>query len=170
MDWWNVIGGIAMQKRDSESGTRGSEASEEYKQLQLRNPGLIGVLGPLMFQVSSWIVETFSDYSRKTRSRIASHDVLGGEKTVLEYVGGEASELTFKMTLNADLGVDVDKELLKLDSMVNSGVAYFLVLGGDVIGYNRWYVSEIGEKVIGTDRHGHKTVATVEVTLRESVL
>ena len=170
MDWWSVIGGIAMKRRRSESGNRGDPAAIEYKKAAMRTPGMIGALGPLIFVVSNAKVETLKDYKRKTRARIASHDVLGGEKSVLEYIGGEASEITFTMQLNRDLGVDVETELIKLDSMVNSGVAYYFILGGEVIGYDRWYVSEINETLNYADRYGLKWLATVDVTLREAVL
>ena len=169
-DWWDVIGGIGMIVRDNEHGGRSDPVSLDYKRKQLQNPGMIGMLGPLLFQVSSQKIETFRDYERKTRSRIASHDVIGGEKSVLEYVGGEASEISFKMTLARDLGVNVEKELLKLDGMVNSGAAYYLVLGGDVIGYYKWYVSELGERLIYADRWAVKLAVEIDVSLREAVL
>lgn len=170
MDWWEVIGGIAQQVRRNEHGGRGNDAEEQYKQMKQRTPGLIGALGSMTFEVSPAKVQTFRDYNRKTRARIASHDVIGGEKSVLEYVGGEASEISFKIQLCRDLGVEIEEELMKLDNMVNSGVAYYLVLGGEVIGYNKWYVTEIGETLEQMDNTGLKWFTTVDVTLREAVL
>ena len=170
MDWIDVIGGIAMQRRKSESSGRGTLAKIEYAKTKLRTPGMLGALGPMIFEVSGSKVQTLRNYKRKTRSRTATHDVIGGEKSVVEYVGGEPSEITFEMQLSRDLGVDIEEELLTLDSMVNSGVAYYFILGGEVIGYDRWYVTELGESVESMDRLTQKWLVTVDVTLKEAVL
>ncbi len=132
------------------------------------NDNIIGVLGDVVFEVSSRKVETLRDFKRQARARYATHDIVGG-KSVIEFLGTEPDEITFAMQLSADLGVDVQEELVKLLEMLRNGDANYLILGGWAHGKNKWVVSGLEFKIEHTDGWGLPVLVTADVTLKEAL-
>ena len=75
------------------------------------------------------------------------------------------TEVTFKIQLVRELGVEVEAETKKLRKMCAEGGDYALVIGGEVIG--RFVIEQIDETAQFVDNHGNILVAEMELTLRE---
>lgn len=65
---------------------------------------LIGIYGSMPFITSSFVINTFSAFKRKSSRRIAKHDVIG-KKPVQEDIGPELDTISFFMRLDTNLGV-----------------------------------------------------------------
>lgn len=83
----------------------------------------------LRFQTSDSRVLTFNNFKRKSAIRVNKHNMVRG-KPKLEFMGGDLQSITFKIELNAILGVEPRKEEEKLLKWMDSGVVAPLVIGG----------------------------------------
>ena len=82
----------------------------------------------MVFTSSSNLVRTFSDLRQRNGARYAEHEVIG-KKPKLEFVGPGLEEISFKVQLMRELGVDPDKELKVLQEMRDKGEAALLIFG-----------------------------------------
>lgn len=129
-------------------------------------PNVVGAFGDVVFEASSIKIETLKDLKRKMRARYATHDVVG-QKSVLEFVGLEPDEITFTMQLNADLGVNINRELEKLFAMLRSGESNYLILGASAYGQYQWVITDLSIDHRYADRQGNPYFAEVDITLKE---
>lgn len=102
---------------------------------------MVGSLGTIIFNVSEDKIETIFDIKKSSSASFGKHQRHTGN-TLLEYVGDDADVITFNMTLSAQLGVNVEGELSKLDAMKRSGKAVKFFLGKKVIGRYRWVIEK----------------------------
>lgn len=130
----------------------------------------LGALGSLLGSIgSSGIVyKTPKNYKRSAQARWASHEIIG-QKPVSEFAGPGLESISFDMYLDADLGVDPNKELKKLRQMRDNGEKVFLLLGGKPVLSNnsRVYITELSESIERTDRHGRALAIEVSISLQE---
>lgn len=94
---------------------------------------IVGYLGEIPFVASRDYLVTFDDYRRAGDGRWAKHDIVNS-KPVLEFLGPDLEEITFKISLRRDHGVEPEVLLKKLREMRDTGKAVPLVLGSKVIG------------------------------------
>ncbi|MBR4904140.1 MAG: phage tail protein [Selenomonadaceae bacterium] len=127
--------------------------------------GQIGSFGTVSFTVSASKVLTFDDWKRKTSARFAKHDLIN-RQPILEYLGADLNEISFKIKLVADLGVNPKDEADKLREMCTTGQAEYLTVGGEVIG--QFVIDSIDESAEFWAR-GELLVSELNVRFKEYV-
>ena len=126
----------------------------------------IGTLGTVTFQTDAKTVETFENLSIKKSANFVAHAV-HGKTPVQEFTGYAANTGSFTMTLSAFLGVNPQKELDKLEKLMNSHKECTFTLGTKVYG-TRWLVTALSEAHNYTYRDGQLLQCTVGVTIVEN--
>lgn len=122
--------------------------------------GKVGSLGDVQFVCSSKEVMTFDDYKRKTAARFAEHKLIG-RAPLLEFLGEDLDEISFKIKLVRTLGVKPEKAAEELRDLCLRGSAEFLIIGGEVIGL--FCVESIDEEV---EHWQHNRILVSELRLR----
>lgn len=129
----------------------------------------VGSMGDIPFVVSSFQVLTFRDYSRGASSRIATHDLIG-RKSTMELIGQSPEEISLKIKLSAQLGVNPTEVLKKLRRMRDKGTLFPLIIGFGPVSNEFWTITSIGETVSHWTGLGNVLSVDVDVTLREYVI
>lgn len=94
---------------------------------------IVGYLGEIPFVTSRDYLITFDDYQRQGEGRWAKHEVVNN-KPMLEFLGPDLEEISLKISLRRDHGINPEELLKKLRMMRDTGQAVPLVLGSKVIG------------------------------------
>ncbi len=129
---------------------------------------IVGYLDDIPFLSSGAIVRTFDEFSRSAEGRWQKHDLIG-QKPVLEFIGPDTEEISFKMILRADLGVDPLAEVERLQGMRDEGKVFSLVIGGKTVGENFWVIKSMAHSVTYWSKWGRPVSAEVSITLEEYV-
>lgn len=126
----------------------------------------IGSFGNLVFSVSENTVKTFDNISWKTSAKYATHDrhIIAD---VQEFLGPEPGSISFTMAFSVFHGTNPLSEVMKLNEMVNSGIAERLVIGGRVYGSYKWVISGVSSELKQYDNKGGCWAATAQVTMKE---
>lgn len=128
---------------------------------------MIGTLGTkIVFEVSAEQVLTFESLSREVAGRWAAHEILGA-KPKTEYLGPAAQTASLTIRLSAALGVKPRTMLETIEEMVESGDAEYLIIGGKMIGRNRFYIESASESWDRIYSRGELAVASVTLNLGE---
>ena len=128
----------------------------------------IGAYGDIIFETSDSKVETFDGFTRTTKSRLATHNIIG-QKPIVEFIGPDVDEISFNMKFNVLLGVDPLSETDKLRKYATEGKAFYLILDNCPVGDNQWVVESVGDSVSAWNNTGAIVSTTVAVTLKEYV-
>ena len=126
----------------------------------------IGTFGGLSFVVSSNKVSTFDDLKWDTSAAYATHD-RHLQPDLLEFLGPDPEQITFKMKFSVFLGVNPLKSVNDLRRMVREGTAERLVIGGRVYGDYKWAITKVSSAMKTFDNRGNCCAAEVTVTLKE---
>lgn len=126
---------------------------------------MIGTFGNVIFEVSASQQRTFTDFKQRKSAKFASHDVLD-EKQVLQFLGLNLKELSFRMRFDARW-LSPEEEMQKLENMLNTGNAYRLIIGGQVLG--KFVIEEINETWKYVDGKGRLLWAEAEIKVKEYV-
>ena len=125
---------------------------------------MIGTLGTkIVFEVSAEQVLTFESLSR---GRWAAHEILGA-KPKTEYLGPAAQTASLTIRLSAALGVKPRAMLEIIEEMAESGDAEYLIIGGKMIGRNRFYIESASESWDRIYSRGELAAASVTLNLGE---
>ena len=89
---------------------------------------LVGYMGNIPFITSRRYLMTIDDYERNSEGRWAQHDIVG-QKPVLEFLGPDLENITMKISLRRDHGVNPESILSQLRQMRDTGEAFTLVDG-----------------------------------------
>lgn len=128
---------------------------------------MIGTLGTkIIFEVSAERLLTFETITREISGRWTSHEVLSG-KPKTEYLGPGAQAASLTIRLSAALGVKPREMLETIESMVESGSAEYLVVGGKMIGQNKFYIESASESWDRLYSRGELAAASVALNLGE---
>lgn len=127
---------------------------------------ITGTWGPVIFSVSEDRVLTFDKLSRSVSGAWANHGRVG-KKVLTEFVRPELQSITMSVVLDATLGVPPRKLLEKLAAAVENGQVDWLVIGGEVVGANRWKLTGVSESWDVFLPGGELVRATVGLTLEE---
>lgn len=127
---------------------------------------LVGYMDDIPFLTSGMLVRTFDEWTRGSEGRWAKHDLMG-EKPVLEFLGPDVEEISFKMLFRSDLGVDPRAEIERLRQMRDEGAVFPLVLGNQTVGDHFWVLTSLSAQVTYWNKYGNPLSAEVSVTLRE---
>lgn len=128
----------------------------------------IGSFGRRVFYTSDSRILTFREFTYATAARFAEHEVLGA-KPKIEYLGSGLDEISFSMTLRADMGIEVRKELEAWRSIAANGNAETLIIGKRRLGRGRWVITNCSEAWNVITNLGGILSASVDITLREYV-
>lgn len=126
----------------------------------------IGTFGGLSFVVSSNKVSTFDDLKWDTSAAYATHD-RHLQPDLLEFLGPDPEQITFKMKFSVFLGVNPLKSVNDLRRMVREGTAERLVIGDRVYGDYKWAITKVSSAMKTFDNRGNCWAAEVTVTLKE---
>lgn len=127
----------------------------------------VGALGnKIIFTVSDSQVLTFSNLSRETAGRWASHEAMG-VKPKAEFLGPDCQKISLDIQLSASLGVRPRRVLEAVEDLVESGDAEYLVIGSRPVGRNPFRVTGSSEAWDTVYSGGELARAKVTLTLEE---
>ena len=115
-----------------------------------------GALGQFKFNISTAPKESSSEQ----KYNYAEHPVYNSTPG-LEFTGISAQKRNFDITLNHRF-VDVDEQLKTLKSMAEKGIAYTLIIGGNIQG--KYVIDGIRETII-SDTIGKTLNASIQLSL-----
>ena len=119
----------------------------------------------IRFQTSDSRILTFMDMKRKASVRTAKHNIIYG-KPKLEFLGPDLQTVTFKMELNALLGIRPRKEEEKLIRKMNAGYTAPLVIGGRKI-LGKAMITSLGSSYEHVLRKGEVFSMSIDGTMTE---
>lgn len=128
----------------------------------------IGYYGNIIFETSDNRILTFTNFSRNSTSRIEEHKLLG-KKPLIEYCGPELEKVTFTINLNASNGINPDEELKKWRDYNMRGIAHDLIIGGNIIGYDKFIIESLSETYNTVYKNGFLYTAKVDISLCEYI-
>lgn len=126
----------------------------------------IGVLGDIVFQVSSTIVKTFDKLQWSGSARYSEHK-RHLINALTEFTGLDPDTISFDMELSVYLGVDPAIELDKVWTYERSARPLSLVIGEKVYGKYKWTIVKHKINAKTFDRLGNMASAVVSVDLLE---
>lgn len=129
---------------------------------------MVGTLGDIVFEVSSKSVRTFDGLNMQYGVKYAQHDVHRG-KALLEYTGLDPTKLSFKIRLDAALGLDPKEELKALRDMAEKHEAVPFVLDGEPQGWNLWVLESLNVDHKVLNNTGALILAEASLSLKEYV-
>ena len=125
---------------------------------------MIGVLGNVVFTVSSFKVLTFSGMIKDVSVRTHEHEVIG-MKPKTEFIGPDLKHISFDMRLDSSLGVNPQQEIDNLEYLCENGIICPLILGDKVHG--EFLITGISESFDNFYRDGALLKASINVKLKE---
>lgn len=120
----------------------------------------------IVFSTSDYSILTFSGFTRQVGSEWATHGRLGA-KDQAEFIKPSLQKVSFKMDLNAMHGIRPRITLDRLAAAVESGEINFMVIGGKMVGTNRWRITSISEAWNVVYYKGELVEASITVTMDE---
>jgi hypothetical protein len=126
----------------------------------------VGVLGDIIFQVSSNVVQTLDNLQWSGSARYGEHE-RHLTNALTEFTGIDPDTMSFDMELSAYLGVDPMAELVKIWTYERSGKPLSLVVGERAYGKYKWTIKSHKIKMRTYDKRGNVTGASVSVELLE---
>lgn len=129
----------------------------------------IGTLGNVVFEVSSELIRTFDDYTRKSTARLAAHEIIG-QKPVLEFLGPAIEEISITIKLSAFCGVSPEKEANELRRICETGEIVNFIINGTPVSTNKWLIESVEEAAKAYDSKGNILTAEVRLVLKEYVI
>jgi len=127
---------------------------------------LVGTFGEIVFEVSHDRVRTFDNFSRSGSGRWATHEAYH-QKPLPEFLGPGQEEISFSIRLSAFHGVNPKEELARMRKMRDSGEAFELIIGGELVGDNLWILESLREQSSTYTGDGKTLIANAEITLKE---
>lgn len=128
----------------------------------------IGYFGNIIFETSDQRVLTFNDFTRNSTAHIEEHKLIG-KKPLIEYCGPELEKINFTVNLNAYNGINPEEELAKWRDYSLNGSAQELVIGGNVMGYDKFIIESLSESYNKIYKNGFLYSAKIDVSLAEYI-
>lgn len=122
----------------------------------------------IVFMTNDKKILTFNGFTQKVAGRWSDHIIIGS-KAHKEFNGPGNRKISFKMTLDAVLGVKPRETLETLEKMVESGYVDYLVIGGKAIGEKRFAITDISESWNVIYSGGELASVSVNVSMEEYV-
>lgn len=131
--------------------------------------GAIGNFGSrIVFETSDQRILTFIGMTQKISGRYSAHTVIG-QKDRAEFTGPGNRSLSFKILLDASLGVRPRDVMDSIESAVENGEAEYMVIGGRPVGKNKFYISSVSEAYDVVMGKGEIVRASLNLSLEEYV-
>ena len=126
----------------------------------------VGVLGDIVFQVSSNVIKTLDNLQWSGSARYGEHS-RHLTNALTEFTGIDPDTMSFDMELSVYLGVDPMAELVKIWTYERSGKPLSLVVGERAYGKYKWTIKSHKIKMRTYDKKGNVTGTSVSVDLLE---
>lgn len=131
--------------------------------------GAIGNFGSrIVFETSDQRILTFTGMTQKISGKYSAHTVIG-QKDRAEFTGPGNRSLSFKILLDASLGVRPRDVMDSIESAVENGEAEYMVIGGRPVGKNKFYISSVSEAYDVVMGKGEIVRASLNLSLEEYV-
>lgn len=127
---------------------------------------MIGQYGDIIFECSIDKFHTITDYKRESSGKWIEHELLG-RKAISVFTGIGLEKISFKMILNAGLGVDIESTVQALREMRDEGQVAPLIIGGNPISDNPFRCDSISEANGFYNGKGEAIHLEIEVQLTE---
>jgi len=114
-------------------------------------------------------VMTFDNFQRDGDGRWATHEIIGTNKPVMEFIGPGLETISFSVFLNTMLGITPIDEMKKLRQLRDNGIVCTLTIGGNAVTANSWVVTKLSESHKSYSNQGNLLAATVNISLTEYV-
>ena len=128
--------------------------------------GAVGMIGDVLFETSSFRVLTYKDFKRSTKIRIATHEIVA-KTPILEYLGQDVEEISFKIQLHAGLGINPWKEYTKLLDICRNGEVNYLIISTHAFGKYKWIIESVDLDVIHWGLKGSILNCECDIKLKE---
>lgn len=125
----------------------------------------IGMLGPIVFEVSSEKVRTFQSAQKARNIKIQNHD-RHGMVQLPEVVGMEPEQMSLSIKISRTLGVSPRYEEQRICVLAELGEPLRLVFGRVAVGY-KWLIKSYKIKYERFDKTGAPLDLTADLTLIE---
>lgn len=122
----------------------------------------IGSFGDLVFEISTKRIQTFKDFQRNRSARWHKHDIIL-RKPRLEFGGADLEDISLTVVFSIALGVSPQRQLDKLQIMINAGKVAPIILGGKPISHNYWVIESINDTIKEVNNKG--VIVSVETTI-----
>lgn len=129
---------------------------------------MVGKYGDIIFETSDERITAFNNFTQTVSGRWSSHAVIG-RKERAEFNGPGKRKISFSIVLNALYGVRPRNMLEKLENMVETGKADYLIIGGRPVGNNRFFITGISETWDVIYSRGELAQAKCSITMEEYV-
>ena len=127
----------------------------------------IGHIGKtVVFETSDAKILNFKKMQRTVKGRWASHSRVG-KKPKKQFLGPDADQLTFSITLNAEHGVRPRKTVENIEKLIRTGKPQTVVIGSKKVGSNKYAITEISENWETILNRGEVVKITCDITLEE---
>jgi hypothetical protein len=131
---------------------------------------MIGWMGAddegVVFQVSRDVVRTLTDWKWSGSARWSTHE-RHLTHALTEFTGLDPDQMSFKMLLTAELGVNPMDEIVRIWNYERKGTPVALTIGEKCYGKYRWSILSHSTEMEVTDAEGNLYSATVTLKLQE---
>lgn len=128
---------------------------------------VIGSFGTfIVFETSDQKILNFNSFKRTVSARWASHP-RNGYKPLKQFIGPEAEQISFSITLDAQHGVRPRDSLEIINTCIFYGIPAYLVIGGRKVGVSQFVIVQAVENWSYIWNHGELVRANIELTLEE---
>lgn len=118
------------------------------------------------FTVSEEELLTFSEFVRSCNSKYKEHDIQG-KKTLLEFTGSSADDITFNISLKAHTGVYPRLEMNKVIDLIRAGKLVAIMIGNSTMGMYRWVITSLSNAIKHVDNMGNIYQIDMSITIKE---
>lgn len=127
----------------------------------------IGHIGrTVVFETSDIKILSFKKMQRTVKGRWASHPRVG-KKPRKQFLGPDADQVKFTITLNAQHGVRPRKTVENIEKLIRTGEPQTVVIGSRKVGANKYAITEISEGWDTVLNQGEVVKLTCDITLEE---
>lgn len=127
----------------------------------------IGHIGKtVVFETSDKRILNFNKMQRTVKGRWASHSRVG-KKPKKQFLGPDADQLTFTITLNAEHGVKPRKTVDNIEKLIRAGNPQTVVIGNKKVGSNKYAITEMSESWDTVLNRGEVVKIVCDITMEE---
>lgn len=131
--------------------------------------GAIGIFGNrIVFETSDRRILTFSNMTRKITGKYTKHNIIG-QKDYPEFTGPGNDTITLKIFLDVSLGIKPSEVMDNIEEAVENAETNYLIIGGKMIGKNKFYISSVSEAMDVIMGNGAIARATLNISMEEYI-
>lgn len=127
----------------------------------------IGHIGKtVVFETSDARILNFKKMQRTVKGRWASHSRVG-KKPRKQFLGPDADQIKFTITLNAEHGVRPRKTVENIEKLIQTGKPQTVVIGSRKVGTNKYVITDMSESWETILNQGEVVKISCDITLEE---